>query len=215
MMKSFTKTLLSLFSIITVCAVPFSLSSSAAAAERTLAGVKIFSPIAIVLKKYGDPTFLTTGDSVATVSYTYGLPTLTPPTGTEVPQATTSDSAAPIAPAPGDTAADFDTLYDGGSRYYYVFPKKGVAYEFVSTSAGRVVEIKVYGYHSAIRTTLGIGLGSTYEDIVLKYGYPESTVNDDSTSDGDILTLNYTDEQHIAFRLVRNKVAVISVVAPD
>ncbi len=188
-----------------------SVLTSVQAAERTLAGIKTFSPIGIVLSKYGDPTFIMPGTQVASVTYGYEGPVVSDSTATSTSTPVNSDTTSAGATATIDA---FDPTYESGSRYYYDFPKKGVVYEFVSTSAGRVVEIKIYGYHSQFKTSLGIGLGSNYEDIVMKYGYPEQTFNSVET-DGDHLTLIYTERDHVAFRLVRGKVAVISVVAPD
>lgn len=208
--------------------------SSAFAAEHMLLGIKTFSPIGIVLGKFGDPTFILSGTQIATVEYGGGKPTLENPTdgGAGVgaagavagggqfqpPSAESPFNSDTANPEPGAAVAaqdPFDPLYDSGSRYYYDKTSKGLIFEFVSTSAGRVVEIKLYGYHSSYKTSLGIGLGSNYEQIVLKYGYPEQTINEQDQQYGDILTLIYTQKAHVAFRLVRNKVAAISVVAPD
>jgi hypothetical protein len=263
--KLFRLSLITLAMLTIVCS---SLTTSSVAAERSLVGIRIFSPIGIVLKAFGDPTFIAPGNQPATVTYLPSRPILAQPGitgGPTTPQTTASmtdnSDSAPNSPSmgppggfagvqppsfgpggpngprgpsgppsgwnststtgqggpvgvTGDEDVLFDPLYDEGSRYYYDVPRKGLIYEFVSTNAGRVVEIKVYGYHGSYKTSLGIGLGSNYAQIVLKYGYPEATINQQN-GDGDILTLVYMKSYHVSFRLVRNKVAAISVVAPD
>ena len=153
-------------------------SAPARAAERALVGVRIFSPVSLILNRFGDPTFITPGTTYATVDFTPGQPHL------NVPGDTTAGTSAP-APAPtpdasGATASgdDFAILYPNASRYYYNFPSKGLTYEFIVSSDGRVIGIKAYGYRGDVKTNKGISLGSSYTDVIEKYGYPEKTTSD-------------------------------------
>jgi len=287
MKTSFRLTKLSLLVLAAASLTAAMLPPTTFAAERTLAGIRTFSPISTVLKRFGDPTFIASGTQVASVTFLPSRPILMSPNaggmgnspynsdtpgngmqggpgqpgaygqqggqaggyGGQPPgynQGSGNGSGPGMGQAPGMSQAGlmgqsggygqpggmgqqgmnggqggavamedpFDPLYDHATRYYYDDTKAGLIFEFVATGAGRVVEIKVYGYHSAFKTSEGIGLGSNYAQIVLKYGYPEKTINDPEPS-GDVLTLVYTESAHVAFRLVRNKVAVISVVAPD
>jgi hypothetical protein len=217
MKRTFTKTLMSLAIPAPIILLSMLCSFTRAnGAERSLAGIRIFSPVSIVFSRFGGPTFQLSGNSVAQVEYTPVRPTIASQDGaaTNYQAPINTDTGAPTAGASTTTQDDFDPLYDRGTRYIYDLPRKGLIYEFVSTSAGRVVEIKIFGYHSTITTSLGVGLGSNYEQVVLKYGFPESTVNVEAP-EGDILTLSYAQRSHVVFRLVRNRVAAISVVAPD
>jgi hypothetical protein len=214
MNRPITKTPLSQAFIVVALLISLSCVSKMQAAERSLAGIRIFSPISVVLNRYGNPTFLTSGDTIASISFTSGQPIIVQPGQSSMTTSFTGTDAAGLSSIASTPEVSIDPLYDHGSRYYYDIHGKGIILEFVSTSNGRIVEIKLIGYHSSFQTSLGIGLGSTYKEILLKYGYPEETINENET-DGDYLTLIYTKRDHVAFRLVRNRLAEISVVAPD
>ncbi len=59
----------------------------------------------------------------------------------------------------------------------WIYDRPGrISYEFLIGADGRVIQIKVIGYGgkgATVRTTRGIGLGSTYAQVQQKYGYPE------------------------------------------
>jgi hypothetical protein len=193
-----------------------SLPRTCVAAEHSLGGIKIFNPISVVLKKFGDPTLIAPTTSVVPVDYDIEYPILASSGGNNSSYTMPENSDTGTNLSSLAAAHDpFDTLYDRGSRYYFSSPKRGLIFEFVTTTAGRVIGEKVYGYHSQIRTSLGIGLGSTYAEILLKYGYPDQTSNVASPDGNDMLTLSYVQHDNVVFRLIRNRVAAISVVAPD
>jgi hypothetical protein len=250
----FKLTRLPLLTLAAAILVPVAMPSAVQAAERTFAGVRTFSPIGGVLRKYGDPTFIASGTQVATIFYGPGKPSLFAPGPDNGPTPANSDMASPggqgsssqyggqssqygssmsrmgsmspmgsmssqyggMGGASGAAGLEdpFDPLYDHASRYYYDDAKLGNILEFVATGTGKVVEIKAYGYHGPFKTSEGIGLGATYAQVVLKYGYPEKTINVEGQM-GDELTLIYAESAHVSFKLVRNRVAAISVVAPD
>lgn len=185
-------------------------------AERSLAGVRIFTPVKVILKRFGDPTFITTGATVATFEYGLTEVAVVPPAGQM------GGGGAVTAGFPGYMGGGgYGAQTDPGenftspniSRYYYMMPH-GITYEFVLSPNGRVLSIQVTSYKGDIHTANGVGLGSTYAQVVQKYGYPEdhSLAN---TGLADVLTTSYMTKYHVAFRFVRGHVASIIVSAAE
>lgn len=190
-------------------------STAANAAERSLAGIRIFMPVKVILQRFGDPTYISTGASVATFVFQPGHMDVIPPSGTVGGQGPGMrggpGGAGPYmsnaGPGEAFTSADI-------SRYDYVFPKN-LAYEFVLSPNGRVLSIKVFGFKSSVRTSRGIGLGSTYADVVEKYGYPEDHSLTGQSGGEPILTASYTNRDHVDFQFVDDKVVGIIVSAAE
>ena len=191
------------------------------AAERSLGGIRIFTPVKVILKRFGDPTFITTGANVATFEYGPTQVAVVPPGQIGAgfaPGAGAGTVAGYTGPAMG---AGYNAQTDPGenftapdiSRYYYMMPH-GVTYEFVLSPNGRVLSIIVTAYHGNVRTARGITLGSTYAQVVQKYGYPEDH-SLDHTGFNDVLTTSYINRDHVAFRFVHNRVASIIVSAAE
>lgn len=185
-------------------------STSAQAAERSLAGVRIFMPVKVILQRFGDPTYLSTGANIATFDYLPGHIVVTPPGGSVGGGMGMGGGGAYLATTdPGENFTSPDI-----SRYYYIFPKN-LSYEFVLSPNGRVLSIKVIGYSSSVRTSRGIGLGSTYAAVVEKYGYPEDHSLTASNGGEPVLTASYMSRDHVAFRFVDDKVVAIIVSAAE
>ena len=88
----------------------------------------------------------------------------------------------------------------------YKFPKNRTV-EFYLNAKGEVMQIAIYGGEWAgQRTVKGIVLGDTYKDVLTKYGYPESHVQE-----GVQLRLRYVKKDRVIFTLVDNSVAAITI----
>ena len=73
-----------------------------------------------------------------------------------------------------------------------------VSYEFLIGPNGDVSQIRVTGYSGAgVRTKRGVGLGSTYKDVVRIYGFPE-----DHGQVGRVLVASYRKTAHIQFQFL-------------
>ena len=77
-------------------------------------------------------------------------------------------------------------------------------------SQGRVIQIHVHGFHSSARTSRGIHLGSTMENVHNAYGSPDST-----NTVGEIINDNYSKSDHCAFQYYKGKVVGLIVAASD
>ena len=73
-----------------------------------------------------------------------------------------------------------------------------VSYNFLIGPNGNVIQIRVAGYSdSATKTKRGIGLGSTYKDVVKAYGYPE-----EHARYGRVLVASYRSRAHVSFQFL-------------
>ncbi len=85
-----------------------------------------------------------------------------------------------------------------------------ISYEFLIGPQGRVIQIRALGYGGGnVRTARGIGLGSTYNQVVRKYGFPEFHQNA-----GPVLIASYR-SKHVSFQFLRNKVIAITVATVE
>jgi hypothetical protein len=76
-----------------------------------------------------------------------------------------------------------------------------VSYEFLIGPSGQVVQIRVSGYYGGnSRTRRGVALGSTYKDVVQKYGYPE-----EHYQVGRILVASYRGRAHAQFQFLMDR----------
>lgn len=206
---------------------------SASAAERSLAGIKIFSTTRPVLAKYGSPT-----------QVIVGRPSLTPTNGAASGVQSGQSGAPSMAPgalpgfggAPPELGgAGFGGGMPGGpgmnngpgglgqnglggaqadpssgeSTWIYDRPG-GSDLEFTFSSDGRVVQIRATGYQGPVRTAKGVGLGAKYGAVMGKYGYPET-----QEQTGGVLTARYTERAHAAFQFYNQRVVAIIVAAVE
>lgn len=210
-------------------ALALGLAMPASAAERSLAGIKIFSTTRPVLAKYGSPT-----------QVVVGRPSLTP-TGGAAAGAQGGQSGAPSqAPGalPGFGAAPPELGggqpgYGGGAQgsqngqgqpgtagaaadpsngeVTWIYDRPGGSdLEFTFSGDGRVVQIRATGYQGPVKTSKGIGLGAKYGAVIAKYQYPES-----QEQDGSVLTARYTERSHAAFQFFNQRVVAIIVAAVE
>jgi len=86
----------------------------------------------------------------------------------------------------------------------------GGALEFTISPDKRVVQIRETGYSGAFGTARSIKLGTTYSQVVARYGYPENTY-----VVGSIINIDYKDALHCGFQFLDQKLVGIIVAAPD
>ena len=82
--------------------------------------------------------------------------------------------------------------------------------EFTISPDKRVVQIRETGYSGAYGTLRGIKLGTTYSQVVARYGYPEDTY-----IVGSIVNIDYKDTLHCGFQFLDQKLVGIIIAAPD
>ena len=86
----------------------------------------------------------------------------------------------------------------------------GGTLEFTISPDKRVVQIRETGYSGAFGTARAIRLGTTYSQVVARYGYPENTY-----IAGSIVNIDYKDTLHCGFQFLDQKLVGIIVAAPD
>lgn len=188
------------------CAIGLLAATGAQAAERSLAGVRLFMPVKTILQRFGDPTYISTGASMATFQYGGQQILMIPPAGS------TPIGGGMGGGITGGSGGDpWYAFTDPSISRYYYDRGHGLTYCFVFSPNGRVLSIQITGTQSDVRTARGIALGSTYADMVQKYGYPESQT---LGSDG-VLTVSYMARDHVAFHTYDGKVVGILVSAAE
>ena len=120
----------------------------------------------------------------------------------------------------GNSGAAAGTTESGEVTWWYHYPVQGIHYSFLLNNKGKVIQIQQFGWSSdkalkikgkltkvKNKTRQGIGLGSSFTQVLAKYNF-----SGDGDRIGDNLTLRYgTGESLLAFQLVKNKVAGISL----
>lgn len=160
--------------------------------ERQLLGIRLMSRGNTILKKYGSPHRVLVTNA-AILNYTTvrlaNRDFLTVSVIPVDPNAAAAGAANPYAPAsPGanpysPTAPTGPTpgMESGGATpqggqyvvWIYQYPKKGITNVFVLDEEGRIVQIGQAGSQPSAKTARGLGIGSTYSDVVRAYGFPE------------------------------------------
>jgi hypothetical protein len=213
---------------VALCAIGVAALSTRAAAvtpERSLAGVKIFSPISVVVKKYGSPdevrvgaTSTNPGGGAGGMGGPGGPPMMGPgggpPQGGGMPPwMQGGGGGAP--PWMQQGGAGGDNSDAGGApstnlvTYIYDQNDSGTI-EFTFSSDGHVIQIKATGYKGNVRTLKGVTLGMNLADVIGRYGAPAG-----STITSNILTMDYTSNFHTTFQLYNKKVVAIVVSAVE
>jgi len=193
------------------------------AAERSLAGIRIFSKASILLKRFGEPS------EVVPANQTPGA----------TPGQTAGGGAAPSTPggAPGlgglaGVLGQLPGLLGEGTpqqnnpqpqpqaqtpttpvrqEYTWIYDRPdGTSLEFTLSQDGRVVQIRATGYKGNSKTSKGIALGANYGSVIERYGYPET-----QDFEGAILTAYYTERDHVAFQFYNQKLVGIIVAAVE
>jgi hypothetical protein len=191
--------------------------ASAGAVERSLLGVHIYSNVRVVLKRFGNPTYvLTSGQTFSTTTNSI----VAVPSGSNGPVGALPplqpNSAGPVA-AFGMGGADQDNAPSPAAapsapngEVTLVFQKSnGVTYQFLLSPSGSVIQITALGYaDAATKTSREVTFGSSYSQVINRYGYPE----DQSEANG-VAVLDYSKRAHVAFELLNNEVVGIVVAA--
>jgi hypothetical protein len=207
--------------------------SASAAAERSLAGIKIFSKSSVVLQKYGSPTEVRVGDQSTTLLTSSGVganlgggaaggPGALPSFGGGGPGGGRFGVPVigPNGPGPGGLfgaggpmgrSSAATSSATGPQNVTWVYDRTdGSSLEFLISPGGRVIQIHATGFKSAVRTGKGIVLGQNYLEVLSRYGYPES-----QAIDGKILNANYSEKFHAAFQFYNQKLVGIIVAAVE
>jgi hypothetical protein len=192
---------------------PTTAKAAALPPEKALLGVHIFDRATLVLKKFGNPTSITTASGSTDTSAAAGTPGGASPAPVSsnglppMPSAPEFGGGQPGSPAGTSTTAAPDTP----STVTYVYVTKSVTIDFTVSPDGRVIQITVAGErNSNVRTSRGVTLGSPYDAVVAKYGFPET-----QDTAGGVLTAKYTDRAHVAFQFFNFKVVSITVAAVE
>ena len=94
--------------------------------------------------------------------------------------------------------------------WIYRFPKNRTL-EFIISPDGRVMQIAAYAAEwPNVRTSKGITFGSTYKDLLTKYGFPESHERSNIQ-----LMARYPDKQRAVFVMVGQTVVGITIGLMD
>jgi len=178
----------------------------ASAAEIELAGIRLGRSALTIIQKYGNPSEIRVG-AQSQVQDQQGMEAQQPgmeppPPGMEAPppgmgMGMSMDMGIPNmgAPIPGGQ----QTQRRGPPEivWIYRFPKNKTL-EFLVSPDGRIMQIAAYGVEwPGIGTALGIRLGDTYKDVILKYGFPES-----HSKSGYELRAKYSDKHRAVFSFV-------------
>jgi len=93
----------------------------------------------------------------------------------------------------------------------WIYELKNIILEFTLDRFGTVLQIRVIGerWHGA-RTSKGLTLGSTYKQVLTRYGFPEV-----HEYHGNTLIVGYPERHHLAFALINKKVVSITVALVD
>lgn len=173
--------------------------------ERSLMGIKVFDKASIVLKKYGAPAKIMSAAAPPAGSAAAAAPQGGPPRpGSEF------NTPGPIAPPPAASSTAAGAPAANQVVYEYN-TKSGTTLDFTISTDGRVIQISAAGQKNAeVRTLRGVTLGTTYIDVINKYGYPESQDVDNA-----VITMRYVDKAHVAFQLFNQKVVSVTVAAVE
>jgi hypothetical protein len=216
--------------LIAAALVPLALCVPASAAERTLAGIKIFSSSRTVLQKFkspsrvivGRPSLLPAGAAGTGAAAPGAAPGAAPSTGPGQlpafgggvpPEFGGAPTPPPDAGAPTAGATDPNALPNGANpgEVTWIYDKpNGADLEFTFSADGRVIQIRATGYSGTVRTSKGVALGQSYGSVIAKYGYPES-----QDQEGSILNAKYTEKDHVAFQFYNQKLVAIIVAAVE
>jgi hypothetical protein len=228
------------FALYILALVTFCLTLSAtSAAELQLAGIRLGRSAITVLQKYGNPSQVVVGaQTVTTLSGSSsasgmpgmpaagGIPGMPMPGGMPgMPGGMPGmpmPGGMPGMPMPGgmpgmpamsgsssQAASSQSATIEEVTWIYKLSKSKSL--EFIINRDGHVVQIATYGVEwPGMHTSLGIGLGSTYKDIIRKYGWPES-----HEKKGIELVMKYPDKHRVTFTLLDQTVVGITIALMD
>lgn len=188
---------------------------AASAAELQLAGIKLGRSALTIIQKFGNPSEIQVGAR----SQVEGQP------GAQA-QPVMPGMGMPGAEGMGMPGMDMGMGMPGMTGpmaglqpqkrgppeviWIYRFPKNQTL-EFIISPDGRVMQIAAYGVQwPGLSTALGIRLGDTYRDVVLKYGFPEA-----HDKNGIELIAKYSDKHRAVFTFVGKTVVGITIGLMD
>ncbi|MDW8106130.1 MAG: hypothetical protein RMK45_01485 [Armatimonadota bacterium] len=174
--------------------------------EISLLGVRVFTPITQVVKRFGNPTMVTNAQITIRDLTDQSEPNegaLPGPEGEQRPPMGQPPSGG--TPGTGETRTEEETVLvyrdKGGSTYVFQFNKDG-----------RAVQISAYGRRPdpKVRTSRGIGLNDTFDKVIAAYGQP----SEPPAFSGDIYVIRYN-KLGVAFQFdsKTNRVTGIFVAA--
>lgn len=191
--------------------VSFCLSTMAAsAAEIQLAGIKLGRPAISIIKKYGNPSEIKVGAAKSTEAVnTAGAPGLPDMSGIHAQYSAPGMPPAALGVHAG-TAINQQPAGPPEVTWVYKFSNNRTL-EFLLNPDGVVIQISAYGAAwLGLHTAKGIGLGSTYKDVIVKYGYPES-----HEQKGIELLTKYHSKDRASFTIVGKSVVGITIALMD
>lgn len=222
--------IVSVLALIALCS-SSSIVSAADTKELQLAGIRLGRSALTIIKLYGNPTEIRvggrgaqagTGQEASQQPYTGGFPEGPPPgmggttpafPGVEGPPPGIGNIGTPMTPTgqAGATQAQGARKPTGTEvTWVYKFPKNRIL-EFIINPDGYVIQIAAFGVDwPGIVTSKGIKLGSTYKDVILKYGYPES-----HQQSGYQMVTKYVERNRVAFTFVGKTVVGITIALWD
>lgn len=195
------------------------LTSSVFAAELELGGMKLSRSALTILKRFGDPNEIRVGGTMVGGVATAGGPSPTIPSGgggdDDDSYGKEDSFAAPArSAAPARTVAT--PVMTRAPRigpevtWIYRFPNNR-SLEFIVSGDGHIIQIAAFGIGwDEIRTSKGIVLGSTYKDLIFKYGFPET-----QTINGNNMVIGYPTRDRVVFSLVAKTVVGITIALVD
>jgi len=176
--------------------------AAASAAEIQLAGLGLGRPAVTVLKKYGNPTEIRVGaaarvdtpQAAAPAAAAGGgmpaLPGMPGAPGGEGLFAPAQQAAAPAAPAAPAGPPEVTWVYKFSNNR---------TLEVLINPDGIVVQIAAYGVNwPGVATFRGVHLGTSYKDVIFRYGYPES-----QSQMGEELQAKYNSKQRVVFTFAK------------
>ena len=187
-------------------------ASIASAAELQLAGIRLGRSALTILQKYGNPTEVRVGQASRTAGEQIPAPQM--PQNMQMPTMPGLEGMMPdMSMQMQPQQQNPNVVQRRGPPeviWTYKFPKNKTL-EFIVSPDGRVMQIAAFGVEwPIVRTEKGIVFGSTYKDVLAKYGFPEAH---DRT--GIELLLRYPDRHRAIFTLVDQQVVGITIGLMD
>lgn len=196
----------------------FSAATAVSAAEIQLAGVKLGRSALSVIKQYGDPSEIRLGARAqANTQMNVMNPGMPPnpfqgPMGGEAPPPGMNMEMPPGFGGPNMGGPQQQGGQTGGREVTWIYRfAKNRQLDFIVDPEGRVLQIAAFGVEwSGMKTAKGIGLGSSYKQVILAYGFPET-----HEKSGIEMVLRYANSDRVAFTLVGNQVVGITIAFMD
>lgn len=185
----------------------------ASAAELQLAGIKLGRSAMTIIQKFGNPTEIRVGATAQdqqSPNAPMPGPMMPGPEGMPgmLPGQMPYEMSAPGAPGPSMPTVAKRRAPE--LTWIYRFPKNKTL-EFIVSPDGRIMQIAAYAAEwPDVRTSKGITFGSTYKDLLAKYGFPESHQQVNIQ-----LIARYPDKQRAIFVLVGQTVVGITIGLMD